>query len=115
MASGAQADEMCIRDRGYTLKCWNKIPEGVTVVGDTTFTAKYRRDIPTGKTYVETDTIMPGETYLIVAEYRGQLYAMNNTPHVGGEVALKGTAVEGTTVNGQKAIVKDEMCIRDSP
>ncbi len=98
-----------LANRGYTFKCWNKIPEGSTVSGDTTFTAKYRRDIPTGKTYVETDTIVPGETYLIVAEYRGQLYAMNNTPHVGGEVALKGTAVEGTTVNGQKAIVKDGL------
>lgn len=77
-----EADQVpeVLANQGYTFKCWNKIPEGFTVGGDTTFTAKYRRDIPTGKTYVETDTIMPGETYLIVAEYRGQLYAMNNTP-----------------------------------
>lgn len=98
-----------VANRGYTFKCWSKIPEGYTVNCDMTFTAKYRRSIPTGKTYVETDTIVPGEEYLIVAEYRGQLYAMNNTPHVGGEVALKGTAVEGTTVSGQNAIVQDGL------
>lgn len=94
---------------GYTFKCWNKIPEGYTVTGDVTFIAKYRRAIPTGKTYVQTDTIVPGEEYLIVAEYQGQLYAMNNTPHVGGEVALKGTAVEAATVGGQNAIVQDGL------
>ncbi len=50
---------------------FDKVVSGHKVSEDITFTAKYRRNIPVGKTYVETDTIVPGEAYLIAADYNG--------------------------------------------
>jgi len=96
-------------DIEHVFKCWNMEPVGYTVAEDITFTAKYRRNISLEKTYIVTDTIVPGEEYLIVAEYEGKVYAMNNTKHIGNAVALKGTEVQLSKVNGEFAIVKDGL------
>lgn len=88
---------------------FDKVVSGHKVTENVTFTAKYRRNIPVGKTYVETDTIVPGEAYLIAADYNGSTYIMSNQPHIGGEVALKGQQVQLNTVNGAAAIVNDGL------
>lgn len=96
-------------DIEHIFKSWDVEPVGFVVQGDVTFTAEYRRNVSLEKTYIETDTIVPGEEYLIVAEYQGGVYAMNNTYHIGDAVALKGTAVKLSKVNGEYAIVKDGL------
>ena len=96
-------------DMEHIFKSWDYEPVGYTVTDDITFTAEYRRNLSLEKTYIKTDTIVPGEEYLIVAEYKGKVYAMNNTPNIGGAVALKGTEVQLSKVNGEYAIVKDGL------
>ncbi|MBQ7870691.1 MAG: S8 family serine peptidase, partial [Oscillospiraceae bacterium] len=96
-------------DIEHIFKCWNVEPVGYIVKDDVTFTAKYRRNVSLEKCYIQTDTIVPGEEYLIVAEYNGGVYAMNNSYHIANVVALKGTEVKLSKVDGQYAIVKDGL------
>ncbi len=96
-------------DIEHVFKCWDVEPVGYTVREDVTFTAKYRRNISLEKTYIQTNTIIPGEEYLIVAEYGGKVFAMNNNLHIDNAVALKGTEAKLSKVNGEFAIVKDGL------
>lgn len=88
---------------------FDKVVSGHKVSEDITFTAKYRRNIPVGKTYVETDTIVPGEAYLIAADYNGSTYIMSSQAHIGGEVGLNGQQVQVSSVNGNAVIVNDGL------
>ncbi len=98
-----------IADSDHIFWGFDKLVAGHKVKEDVTFTAKYRRNIPVGKTYIETDTIVPGEAYLIAADYRGKTYVLTTQPHIGGEVALKGLEVTKLTMNGNFAIVNDGL------
>ena len=96
-------------DNDHLFWGFDKVVSGHRVTEDVTFTAKYRRNIPVGKTYIETNTIVPGEAYLIAADYNGGTYIMNNQAHIGGEVGLNGQQVQLNTVNGAAAIVNDGL------
>ncbi len=94
---------------GYLFKGWDKIAVGTVVTGDITFTAVYRLDIPTGKIYTRTDTIVPGEEYLIAAEYQGDYYVLTSTPNINNEVGLKSKSVALSSYQDADAIISDAL------